>query len=120
MHEIAPVPADAPVVERGVGFFETVLCLGRRVVLWDGHLARLFGSVAEFDFPIPDRALIEQTAAERFDAHPVAPGIVMDPSGDDHGGADRHVQQNLPVTPHIPSGAAVGSPRHRLERPDER
>jgi branched-subunit amino acid aminotransferase/4-amino-4-deoxychorismate lyase len=74
MHEIAPVPADAPVVERGVGFFETVLCLGRRVVLWDGHLARLFGSVAEFDFPLPDRALIERAAVERFDAHPAAPG----------------------------------------------
>jgi branched-subunit amino acid aminotransferase/4-amino-4-deoxychorismate lyase len=74
MHEIAPVPADAPVVERGVGFFETVLCHGRRAVLWEGHLARLFGSVAEFDFPAPDRATVERQAAERLDAHPAGPG----------------------------------------------
>ena len=73
-HVIAPVPADSPVVERGVGFFETVLCLGRRAVLWDGHLSRLFGSVAEFDFPLPDRSLIEREAAERLDAHPAASG----------------------------------------------
>ncbi len=74
MFEPAPVPADAPVVERGVGFFETVLLVGRRAVLWEGHLARLLGSVAEFAFPAPSRAAIDRSVAERLDAVPPAAG----------------------------------------------
>jgi len=72
--ELPPVPADAPVVERGVGFFETVLLLGRRAVLWDGHVARLLGSISEFAFPSPDRARIEAALAERLDLVPAAEG----------------------------------------------
>ena len=36
-----PVPFDAPAVERGFGFFETLLLLGRRAVLWAPHARRL-------------------------------------------------------------------------------
>src|SRR5262249_5118084 len=34
----APIPWDAPAVERGIGFFETALVIGRRAVLWRPHL----------------------------------------------------------------------------------
>lgn len=68
--ELSPVPADAPVVERGVGFFETVLLVGRRAVLWEGHLARLLGSISEFGFPAPERARIEASLSERLEGAP--------------------------------------------------
>jgi 4-amino-4-deoxychorismate lyase len=54
-----PVAYDAPAVERGVGFFETVLLTGRRAVLWDQHLARLLGSLERLQLPAPARDEIE-------------------------------------------------------------
>jgi len=59
---IAPVPFDAPAVERGIGFFETVFLVGRRAVLWRPHLARLLGTVARFELPSPEEAEIEAAA----------------------------------------------------------
>lgn len=67
-----PVPYDAPAVERGVGFFETVLLVGRRAVLWDPHLERLLGTLARFELPAPSRDEIEE--ASRAAVDDAAPG----------------------------------------------
>jgi branched-subunit amino acid aminotransferase/4-amino-4-deoxychorismate lyase len=58
------LPYNAPAVERGVGFFETVLLLGRRAVLWEEHVLRLLSSLASLHLPVPTRREIEQ-ATER-------------------------------------------------------
>lgn len=56
------IPFDAPIVERGVGFFETVLVAGRRAVLWEPHLSRLDATLRRFSFPGPDRGKLEDAA----------------------------------------------------------
>jgi 4-amino-4-deoxychorismate lyase len=58
----ADVPFDAPAVERGVGFFETVLLVGRRAVLWDKHLDRLMGTLLRFELPRPLGSEIDRAA----------------------------------------------------------
>jgi branched-subunit amino acid aminotransferase/4-amino-4-deoxychorismate lyase len=55
----ADVPFDAPAVERGAGFFETVLLIGRRAVLWTQHLDRLVAAVSRWEFPGPSRGALE-------------------------------------------------------------
>lgn len=60
----AAVPYDAPAVERGMGFFETVLLIGRRAVLWERHLLRLLSSLAHHELPAPSNAMIAQAAAQ--------------------------------------------------------
>ncbi|HKC24403.1 MAG TPA: aminotransferase class IV, partial [Thermoanaerobaculia bacterium] len=68
------VPYDAPAVERGVGFFETVLLVGRRAVLWRPHLARLLGTLARFELPSPDEPVIEAAARAAVDSAAPAAG----------------------------------------------
>ena len=58
-----PIPFDAPVVERGVGFFETVLLVKRRAILWEAHLARFFATLVRFEFPAPERAALDSQAS---------------------------------------------------------
>jgi 4-amino-4-deoxychorismate lyase len=60
MHEL---PFDAPAVERGVGFFETVLLVGRRAALWEAHVERLLGTLARHRLPAPTRDEIAAAAA---------------------------------------------------------
>lgn len=57
-----PVPFDAPAVERGVGFFETLLVVGRRAVLWDAHVRRLLGTLAGLELPAPSADAVEAGA----------------------------------------------------------
>lgn len=59
-----PVPSDAPAVERGVGFFETVLVVGRRPILWARHVARLQAGLRRLDLPAPSREEVEAAAAQ--------------------------------------------------------
>lgn len=69
-----PVPFDCPAVERGVGFFETVLLVGSRAVLWEPHLARLLSTVGRFDLPLPTREEISSAASAAVRAAPVPDG----------------------------------------------
>jgi branched-subunit amino acid aminotransferase/4-amino-4-deoxychorismate lyase len=48
-----PVPFDSPAVERGLGFFETLLLIGRRAVLWEPHARRLLGTLSTLELPAP-------------------------------------------------------------------
>lgn len=57
-----PVPYDAPVVERGFGFFETVLLVGRRAVLWEGHVRRLLATLDSLELPAPSPEALESSA----------------------------------------------------------
>jgi branched-subunit amino acid aminotransferase/4-amino-4-deoxychorismate lyase len=57
-----PVPFDSPAVERGLGFFETILLVGRRAVLWEPHARRLLGSLASLDLPAPSGEAIVSAA----------------------------------------------------------
>ena len=57
-----PVPFDAPAVERGVGFFETLLVIGRRAVLWEAHLGRLRRTLAALELPAPMAGAVESGA----------------------------------------------------------
>jgi len=61
------VPFDAPAVERGAGFFETILLSGRRVCLWEPHLSRLYGTLRRFGLPEPDRAALEAATRQAVD-----------------------------------------------------
>lgn len=63
----APVPFDAPAIERGVGFFETVLLIGRRAVLWERHLARVLATLERYEFPAPQRQAFDRSATEAID-----------------------------------------------------
>jgi 4-amino-4-deoxychorismate lyase len=74
MRRPADVPFDAPVVERGMGFFETVLLVGRRAVLWEPHLARLLRTLRRFSLPEPERARIDAAASEVVDEAALPPG----------------------------------------------
>jgi 4-amino-4-deoxychorismate lyase len=62
-HPIDEVPYNAPAIERGVGFFETVLLIGRRAIFWEEHLARLLSSLTRLHLPAPARLEIEQASA---------------------------------------------------------
>ncbi|MGE5345469.1 MAG: aminotransferase class IV [Acidithiobacillales bacterium] len=68
------VPFDAPAVERGAGFFETVLLSGRRACLWEPHLARLYGTLRRFGLPEPSRQALEAAAREALDDARPSPG----------------------------------------------
>jgi 4-amino-4-deoxychorismate lyase len=57
-----PVPFDSPAVERGFGFFETLLLLGRRLVLWEPHARRLLSSLEALDLPAPSEEALESAA----------------------------------------------------------
>lgn len=57
-----PVPFDAPAVERGLGFFETLLLVGRRAVLWEPHVRRLLASLASLELPAPSGEAVEAAA----------------------------------------------------------
>lgn len=67
-----PVPFDAPAVERGVGFFETVLLVGRRAIHWDAHLARLLSTPPRFGLPSPTREEIAAAARGAVDTSGLA------------------------------------------------
>jgi branched-subunit amino acid aminotransferase/4-amino-4-deoxychorismate lyase len=49
-------------VERGLGFFETLLMLGRRAVLWEAHVRRLLATLEELELPAPSREALESGA----------------------------------------------------------
>lgn len=65
-----PVLFDAPAVERGVGFFETVLLVGRRAILWDEHVTRLLGTLSRLELPAPTRDALDAAAGATLDAAP--------------------------------------------------
>src|SRR5262249_14147564 len=69
-----PVPYDAPAVERGIGFFETVLLVGRGGVLWRRHVDRLLGTLARWELPAPAEGEIETAARAAIDAAAPRPG----------------------------------------------
>jgi len=56
------VPFDAPAVERGFGFFETLLLVGRRAVLWEPHAKRLLGALDSLGLPAPSPEALESAA----------------------------------------------------------
>ena len=57
-----PVPFDAPALERGFGFFETLLLLGRRAVLWAPHARRLLATLATLELPAPSLEALERVS----------------------------------------------------------
>ncbi len=67
MADHAPVPYLSPAVQRGFGFFETALLVGRRAVLWDPHLDRLLRGLARLDLPAPSRDAMEKAAGRAVD-----------------------------------------------------
>lgn len=56
------LPFDAPAVERGVGFFETVLLIDGHAAHWVAHVQRLLGTLARFELPAPGRDHIHAEA----------------------------------------------------------
>lgn len=64
------VPGDAPAVERGVGFFETVLVAGRRAVLWNEHASRLLSTLSAWELPAPSEDDLRRAAAGAFERFP--------------------------------------------------
>lgn len=64
------IPVDAPAVERGVGFFETVLLVGARASLWEAHVARLRGTLARFGLPAPTEDALADAARRAIAAAP--------------------------------------------------
>ncbi len=63
-----PVPFDSPAVERGLGFFETILLVGRRAVLLREHAARLLGSLESLGLPSPGPDRLRSVASEAVEA----------------------------------------------------
>jgi branched-subunit amino acid aminotransferase/4-amino-4-deoxychorismate lyase len=57
-----PVSFDAPALERGFGFFETLLLVGRRAVLWDPHARRLLSTLESLDLPAPSLEALDSAA----------------------------------------------------------
>jgi 4-amino-4-deoxychorismate lyase len=57
-----PVPFDAPALERGFGFFETLLLVGRRAVLWAPHARRLLTTLETLDLPAPSLEALESSS----------------------------------------------------------
>lgn len=70
----SPVSYDSPAVERGAGFFETVLLVGRRAVLWDAHVDRLLATLARFELPAPTREAVLALARREISGAPGEPG----------------------------------------------
>src|ERR1019366_2028493 len=68
--EYAPVPFLSPAVQRGFGFFETALLVGRRAVLWEPHLDRMHRILSGLDLPIPSRGRLDAAAKNALDASP--------------------------------------------------
>ena len=72
--EYAPVPFLSPAVQRGFGFFETALLVGRRAVLWNPHLDRMHRILSGLDLPKPTRDRLNAAARKALDAsHAAAP-----------------------------------------------
>jgi 4-amino-4-deoxychorismate lyase len=63
----APVPYLSPAVQRGFGFFETALLVGRRAILWDPHLDRLLKALARLELPAPSREAMDAAAGRAVD-----------------------------------------------------
>lgn len=57
-----PVPFDAPALERGFGFFETLLLVGRRAVLWEPHARRLLTTLEALELPGPSIETLESSS----------------------------------------------------------
>ncbi|HTS01833.1 MAG TPA: aminotransferase class IV [Thermoanaerobaculia bacterium] len=76
MAEHAPLPYLAPAVQRGFGFFETALLVGRRAILWDPHVDRLLAGLARLELPAPSRAALDAAAGRAVDAF-AKPGDVQ-------------------------------------------
>jgi 4-amino-4-deoxychorismate lyase len=66
--DFAPLPYLSPAVQRGFGFFETALLVGRRAVLWDAHLDRLLGGLRRLELPAPSRDSLDAAARKAVDA----------------------------------------------------
>jgi branched-subunit amino acid aminotransferase/4-amino-4-deoxychorismate lyase len=71
----APLPYLSPAVQRGLGFFETALLVGRRAVLWDAHLDRLLRGLLRLDLPAPSREAIDAAARRAVDAFAPGTGV---------------------------------------------
>jgi 4-amino-4-deoxychorismate lyase len=67
-----PFPYLSPAVQRGFGFFETALLVGRRAILWDRHLDRLLNGLVRLELPAPSRDSLDAAAQRAVDA--AAPG----------------------------------------------
>ncbi len=74
----APVPYHSAAVQRGFGFFETALVVGRRAVLWDAHLDRLLNGLLRLELPAPSRDSLDAAASAAVD--------VFGPKGDAQSG----------------------------------
>ena len=68
MADLAPLPYLSPAVQRGFGFFETALLVGRRAVLWDAHLDRLRNALRRLELPAPGRDALDAAARRALDA----------------------------------------------------
>lgn len=68
MPDFAPLAYLSPAVQRGFGFFETALLVGRRAVLWDAHVDRLLRGLARLDLPAPARERVDAAAGTAVDA----------------------------------------------------
>jgi 4-amino-4-deoxychorismate lyase len=70
-----PFPYFSPAVQRGFGFFETALLVGRRAILWDAHLDRLLKGLARLDLPAPSRETVDAAARRSVDAFAPGAGV---------------------------------------------
>ncbi len=68
-----PVPFDSPAVERGFGFFETLLLVGRRAILWEPHARRLLGTLATLELPAPSAEALESASRAALGELPDGP-----------------------------------------------
>lgn len=71
--DFAPVPFLSPAVQRGFGFFETALLVGRRAVLWEPHLDRMHRILSGLALPGPSRERLNAAAKRVLDASPAQP-----------------------------------------------
>ena len=117
------MPFDSPAVERGAGFFETVLLIGRRAVLWKQHLDRLDATLSHWEFPAPSRGALEAEAtrlvgeAELADTEERAPAARLD-RGRKRAGEGRVVapRRLAPAMPAPDARPAGGGPRRDAPR----
>ena len=68
--------ADAPLVQAGLGLFETMRVVGGRVPLLPRHLARLTASAAVFDLDAPETGAIAMRLGELLARAAVDDGVV--------------------------------------------
>jgi 4-amino-4-deoxychorismate lyase len=66
--DASPLPYHSLAVQRGFGFFETALLVGRRAVLWDAHLDRLLRGLRRLELPAPSRDALDASARAAIDA----------------------------------------------------